>query len=136
LGFVFKDGEEVEKADHFECLDGEFGWLEQPDGAASLLGGGEMANEHADATRIDGGNGFEIEDDPRVSMAEQFVHGGIEPIEGGPHAQASIERDDFHRIHCFRVDIQRSQPPGGRGKFQHAALTPQYGFVRVRGQLR
>src|SRR6516225_3948665 len=69
-------------------------------------------------------------------MAEKFVHGGVEAIERGAHAQTAVERDDLDAVESLRINIHRRNPPSRpRAKFP-AALTPQYPFVRVRGQLR
>jgi hypothetical protein len=136
LGFVFEAGEEIKQADHLESLNGKFRGLQKTDRAACLLGGGEMPHQHADAAGINRGNLLEIENNLRVVVAEQFIHGGVKAVKGGAHAQAAIERDDFDRIHGFRVDIQRRNPLAAESDCQQAALTLQYRFVRVRGQLR
>src|SRR5215472_80691 len=134
-GFFFKGGEEIQQANHFEGLQGELGGFQQANGAAGLLGGGEMADEHPNAAGIDGGDAFQVQDDFRLAVAQEFVHGRIEAVQRGAHAEAADERDNFDSVKSSRVDIQERNPSRQRGS-QTAALTPQYRFVRVRGQLR
>lgn len=110
LGFVVVGGEKIQQADHFQSLQGEFGGSEKADATACLLGGGEVANQHADAAGIDGGDALEVEDDFAMCLAEQFVEGGVEAIEGGAHAEAPGEFDNFYAIHGFRINVQRRPP--------------------------
>jgi hypothetical protein len=109
-GFVIKGGEEIQQADHFQGLQGKFGGFQEADGAAGLLGGGEMADQHANTAGIDSGDSFEIEDDPGMAMAEEFDNRGVEAIERGAHAEASGEFDDFDSAQSFRINIQRRHP--------------------------
>jgi hypothetical protein len=136
LGLFIIRREEIQQAHHLQGLQGKFGRFEQTDGAAGLLGGGEMANQHADAAGVDIGDLFEIEDDFGVTLAEEFNDGGIEAIERRAHAEPSSKLDNFDAVHRFRINIQRRHPLAAGDSPVLAALTPQYGFVTVRGQLR
>ena len=108
--FVVVGGEEIQQADHLESLHRELGGFEEPDGAAGLLGGGEMADQHANAAGIDGGDAFEVEDNFRVALAEEFIDSGIEAVECGTHAKAPGKLDNFDAVHSFRIDVQRRPP--------------------------
>ena len=110
MGFVIKAGEEIQQADHFQGLQGKFGGFQEADGPAGLLGSGEMADQHADAAGIDGGDSFKIENDFGMAMAEEFDDRGVEAIECRAHAEASGEFDDFDSVQCFRINIQRRHP--------------------------
>lgn len=134
FGFFFKSSEEIQQTDHFQGLQGELGGFQQADGSAGLFSGGEMANEHTDAAGIDGGDAFEIEDDFRLAVVEEFVHGGVEAVERRAHAETTGECDNLDAVQSSRIDIQESNPSRQPG-LKTAALTPQYGFVRVRAQL-
>ena len=109
-GFFVEGGEEIEQADHFQGLNGELGGFEQADASPGLLGGSEMADQHADAAGIDSGDAFEVEDNFGVTVGEQFVHGGVEAVESGAHAQATFESDNFDGVQRSCVDIQLRNP--------------------------
>ena len=66
--------------------------------------------EPADAAGIDRRNLLEIQDNLRLAMSEQLVHGGVKAIQRGAHAQTAVERDNLDGIHGARVDVQRPNP--------------------------
>jgi len=66
-----------------------------------------MADQHANTAGIDGWDAFEVEDNFRVALAEEFIDSGIEAVERGTHAEAPDELDNFDAVHSFRIDIQR-----------------------------
>jgi hypothetical protein len=110
LGFVVEGGEEIQQADHLQCLHGKFGGFENADGTAGLFGGGQMANQHADAAGIDGGDGFEIENDFGMALAQELDNRGVEAVERRAHAEAPGEFDDFDSVQSLRINIQRRHP--------------------------
>jgi hypothetical protein len=110
LGLIVVRSEEIEQADHLQSLQREFGGLEKADGAAGLLGRSEMANQHADATGIDGWDAFEVENDFGVTLAEEFDDGGVEAVERGTHGEAPSELDYFDAVESFRINVQRCHP--------------------------
>jgi hypothetical protein len=114
-GFVFKGGEEIQQANHFEGLQGEFGGFQEANGAAGLLGGREMTDEHTDAAGIDGGDAFKVQDDFGLALDEEFVHGRIEAVERRAHAEATCESDNLDAVQSSRVDIQERNPSGQPG---------------------
>src|SRR6266436_3096857 len=91
-----------------------------------------MANQHADAAGIDGGDAFEVENNFGVTLAEKFDDGGIEAIERRAHAEASGELDNFDAVQGFRINIQRCHLLAAGDSPGSAALTLQYRFVTVR----
>src|SRR3974390_680248 len=105
LGIV-ESREEIEQAHHFQRLNRKFGSFEKANGTAALLGRRQVADKHANATGIDGRNFFEIQNDAVLSLAEQFGHCGIEPVEGGPHTETAGELDELNAVHSFGLDIQ------------------------------
>ncbi len=136
LGFVVVGGEEIQQANHLQGLQSKFGRLQKADGSAGLLGGGEVANQHADAAGVDGGDALEVENNFGVTLAEKFDDGGIETIECRAHAEASSELDKFDAVQSLGINIQRRHPLAAGDSPGPAALTLQYRFVTVRGQLR
>ena len=71
-----------------------------------MFGGGQVADEHADAAGIDGGDQFEIQDDAILSLTEKFGHGGVEAIERGAHGQAPVQLDQLHSVDGFGLNLQ------------------------------
>jgi hypothetical protein len=110
LGLVIIRSEEIEQTHHFQSLKGKFGRFQQTDSATDLLGSGEMANQHADAAGIDGGDAFEVENNFAVTLAEEFDNGGIETVECRAHAEASSELNQFDAVQSFGINIQRCHP--------------------------
>jgi len=110
LVLIIKRGEEIQQAHHLQGLQSKFGRLQQTDRAASLLGGGEMTNQHADAAGIDIGDLLEIENDFGVTLAKKFDDGGIEAIECRSHAEASVEFEKFDAVHSFGINFQSFHP--------------------------
>ena len=136
MGLVVICSEEIEQADHFQGLQSKFGRFQQADRASGLFGAGEMADEHADAAGVDIGNSFEVKDDFGMTLADKFDDGGVKAIERGPHTETSPKLDNFDAFQSFRINIQRRHLPEAGTANRFAALTPQYPFVTVRGQLR
>jgi hypothetical protein len=135
LGLIVERSEQIQQTDHLQSLEREFGGLKEADRAASLLGGSEMANQHANAAGINGGDAFEVENYFGVTLAEEFVDGGVEAVERGTHGEAPSELDYFDAVESFRINVQRCHPLETPGSPNAGRLTLQYGFVRVRAQL-
>ena len=138
LGQIVVGSEEVQQSHHLQRLDREFGGLEQFDGAARLFSSGQIADKHANATRIDHGGFFEVEQNLVLILGQQLAHGGVELVERRTHAKFSRELDDFHAVLRPRLDAQSAASPANCARASNCcpSLTLQDRFVRVRAQVR
>jgi hypothetical protein len=125
---VFKDFKKGENADQLESLHGEFGGIEEFQGAAALLDTGEEANEQPDSAGIKGRNFLKVQKEARVAFIEQVGHGRVKPIEWLTEVETAAESYDFHIALSADFNLQEDS---SRAHGRHAEMRTRLRYRTV-----
>jgi hypothetical protein len=108
LLLVAEDLEEWEDVAHLQDLFDLARGIDEFEGTACFLGGGEDKDEDADATGVDAGDVLEIEDELRFAVGSEVVHLMAEIVDGLTEDEVAAEAYEFVSV-LEAVDLEWSQ---------------------------
>jgi hypothetical protein len=109
---IFEDFEEVEDTNELQSLQSKLGGVEKLQRTPALFGGGEEADEKADAARIDHGHVRQIQKEAGLAGVLQIGERPAELIEGRAQHQFAAKFKNFHSGLGTNFDVQGSSSGG------------------------